>query len=264
MHGQADNGIPTGRRLSPLFEWDFPARLLPTRRDPTSERLSDAMDRALLGGLRDIEAMRRPGAPPPGLAKALRTYHDAFGQFLSYNLSANGIQMSCGRGCARCCHHFVTSVHASEVLVIYEALRQREDLESLIEQCRERATDFDGWRAFAEETYSEKSAKDQDDLALEHYYDEGNPCPFLAHDGTCGIYEIRPTTCRMYMATSAQRYCEPEQTHEDASDIFTLPPDESIAARMAQLDLATDYWGHTPDLFRSLAKLHQWRLRWGE
>ena len=38
--------------------------------------------------------------------------------------------------------------------------------------------------------------------------------------------------------------------------------DESIAARLERLDRAVDYWGHSPDLYRSLVKLHEWRRRW--
>jgi Fe-S-cluster containining protein len=43
------------------------------------------------------------------------------------------------------------------------------------------------------------------------YYLEGKvgePCPFLANDGGCSIYDIRPTTCRTYTCVGDSRITE--------------------------------------------------------
>jgi Fe-S-cluster containining protein len=258
----APEGAWGGTRLLAAFEWDFPARLFPTRRDGVSEECSDAMDSAVVEAIRESCAMAAPGAPTEALLDRQREFHGAYGRFLRHNLEANSVPVSCGRGCGRCCHHFVTSVHALEVLSIYESLRRRPDLEDLIGQCRSRVDDFDGWKTFCEETYPERTGAQRDDLALEHYYDEGNRCPFLGSDGACGVYEDRPMTCRMYIASSPKEFCEPEMVTDDGADIFTVPADESVAFRLERLDRAVDYWGHSPDLFRSLARLHDWRTRW--
>jgi Fe-S-cluster containining protein len=251
-----------GVRLPATFEWEFPARLYASRRDEVSEKLSDEMDRLAVEALRGSYAMPGPGGPTPEMALLQKAFHDAYGRFLHHNLQANSVHVACGRGCSRCCHHFVTSVHALEVLCLYESLRKRPDLETLMEECSKRVDDFEGWKDFCEETYPERTADERDDLVLEHYYDEGNPCPFLASDGACGVYEHRPVTCRMYLASSPKEFCEPERVTDDGADIFTLPADESVAARLERLDRAVDYWGHSPDLFRSLVRLHQWRRRW--
>lgn len=259
----AQAGAWDGTRLPATFEWDFPARLLPSRRDAVSEECSDAMDRALVEAVRESYAMPGPGAPTAGLLRRQLEFHEAYGRFLRHNLEANSLRPSCGRGCDRCCHHFVTSVHALEVLSVYERLRARPDLETLMEQCRSRVGDFEGWEVFCDETYPERTSSERDDLVLEHYYDEGNPCPFLGADGACGVYEDRPLTCRMYLATSPREYCRPELVTDEGSDIFTIPADESVASRLERLDRSMDYWGHSPDFFRSLARLHEWRKRWG-
>jgi Fe-S-cluster containining protein len=251
-----------GTRLPATFEWDFPARLLPTRRDAVSEACSDAMDHALVDALRASYAQTGPGAPSGAMLEAQDRYHLSYGAFLRHGIEANSLEISCGRGCSRCCHHFVTSVHALEVLAVYENIRRRPDLEALIGQCRKRLEDFEGWNAFCEESYPDLTPSERDDLVLEHYYDEGNPCPFLEGDGACGVYGDRPMTCRMYMATSPKEFCEPENVTDERADIFTLPADESVAARLERLDRAVDYWGHSPDFFRSLVRLHEWRTRW--
>ncbi|MBK9579266.1 MAG: YkgJ family cysteine cluster protein [Fibrobacterota bacterium] len=249
-------------RLAASWEWDFPARLLPTRRDETSEGHSTRMDSLLVEAIRESYAQATPGSPTAKMREAVEAFHDAYGQFLHHNIEANSIHVSCGRGCSRCCHHFVTSVHAIEVLCFYEAIRERPDIESLIEACKKRTEDFEGWKDFCEETYPDQTPSKREDLALEHYYDERNPCPFLAGDGACGVYKARPLTCRMYLASSTPDFCEAENITDFAADVFTIPPDESIAERMARVDRAVDFWGHSPDLYRSLARLHDWRKRW--
>jgi|ERR1035437_616322 Fe-S-cluster containining protein len=252
----------SGSRLPATFEWDFPARVLPTRRDTISEECSDAMDHALVDAIRASYAQPGPGAPSGAMLEAQSRYHQSYGAYLHHNIAANGIHVSCGRGCSRCCHHFVTSVHALEVLAVYENLRKRPNLEAVIQECRKRLEDFEGWTEFCVESYPDRTAVERDDLVLEHYYDEGNPCPFLEKDGACGVYDDRPMTCRMYLATSPKEFCEPENVTADDADIFTLPADESVATRLERLDRVVDYWGHSPDLFRSLVRLHEWRTRW--
>ncbi len=252
----------TGKRLAATFEWDFPAKLLPTRRDEVSERWSDRMDLALVDAIRASYAQPGPGAPTEAMLHAQRETHDAYGQYLAHNIAANAIQVSCGRGCSRCCHHFVTSVHALEVLSVYENLRAQDNLEALMQACQKRVEDFDAWVEFCEETYPERTPSEREDLALEHYYDERLPCPFLEDDGACGVYPDRPMTCRMYLASSPPEYCEAENVTDERADVFTIPADESIAVRLERLDRSADYWGHSPDLYRSLVKLHEWRRRW--
>lgn len=252
----------TDTRLSASWEWDFPARLLPTRRDDVSEQHSNRMDSLLLEAIRESYAQASPGSPTPRMSALVEEFHEVYGQFLHHNVQANSIHVSCGRGCSRCCHHFVTSVHAIELLCFYEAIRHRPDLEELMDACRKRTEDFEGWKEFCEETYPDQTPAKREDLALEHYYDERNPCPFLAGDGACGVYKARPLTCRMYLASSAAEYCEAENITDLKADVFTIPPDESIASRMERVDRAVDFWGHSPDLYRSLVRLHEWRKRW--
>lgn len=261
-HAREEDVQWSGSRLPATFEWEFPARLLPTRRDQASETLSDAMDKALVEAIRASYAQAAPGAPTEPMARAQQDFFATYGQFLSHSIGANDIKVSCGRGCDRCCHHYPTSIHALEIALLYQHLRTRPDLDALIAQCRTRVDDFEGWKDFTEETYPDRTTAAREDLALEHYYDERNRCPFLGTDGACTVYEHRPLTCRMYIATSDPSYCEAENVTDDAADIFTIPPDESIAARLQRLDRAVDYWGHHPDLYRSLVKLHEWHSRW--
>lgn len=250
-------------RLEATFVWDEPARLLPTRRDIVSNRISDRLDAILQKALQESEAMG-PGAPTPALKALQREFHEVYGQFLSHNLQANNIHPTCGKGCSHCCCHYVTSAHALEVLAIYEHLQQRPELEAHMAACAERVEHFEGWQDFCDENYPEKDDNGRENMALDHYFDERHRCPFLEKTGACGIYEVRPLTCRMYLAETDPLLCTPEGISEEESSVFTIPPDESVVARIEQLDEALDYWGHSLELFRSLSKLHAWRKRWGK
>ncbi len=46
-----------------------------------------------------------------------------------------------------------------------------------------------------------------EDRALHRYFLRDIPCPFLGKEGTCGIYDIRPMSCRMFFAESSPRFC---------------------------------------------------------
>jgi Fe-S-cluster containining protein len=49
--------------------------------------------------------------------------------------------------------------------------------------------------------------EEADDRALYRYFLRGQACPFLAKDGSCGVYEWRPMACRMFFAESSPRFC---------------------------------------------------------
>ena len=91
-------------------------------------------------------------------------------------------RLACRRGCAHCCHAFV-SARAPEVLFIKSAIpgRDREDV---------RAAVADAYAVTGMLLPGERGAT-------------AHPCPML-RDGACGIYAARPLTCRMAVSESAE------------------------------------------------------------
>lgn len=245
--------------LPATFEWDAPARLLPTRRDAISLPLLLAMDRAVKSILRAAYEGGKELAA--AIREGVAALHQAYSEHQAYNIGANAVPVRCGRGCARCCSHYVVSVHAAEILSIHDALRRRPDYGRFIRACRRRVASFAGWREFVEKAYAgeRRTKAERYDLALEHYYDEDVGCPFLAEDGACGIYDVRPLSCRMYLASSSPDYCATGRNTLEESDIFTMPVEESVAIRLERLDRVLDDWGHDGELFSSLVRLHEAR-----
>ena len=90
--------------------------------------------------------------------------------------------LACRRGCAHCCHTFV-SARAPEVLFVKSAIpgRDRETVRAAVEQAYQvTGTLGPGGRS-----------------ATAH------PCPML-EDGACRVYAARPMTCRMAVSQSAE------------------------------------------------------------
>ena len=90
--------------------------------------------------------------------------------------------LACRRGCAHCCHTFV-SARAPEILFVKAAIPGRE---------RENA------RAAVENAYAVTGTLGPDGRG-----GIAEPCPML-RDGACQVYQARPMTCRMAVSQSAE------------------------------------------------------------
>jgi hypothetical protein len=95
--------------------------------------------------------------------------------------STKGITLACKKGCAHCCHTWV-SVPAPEILFLAKRLKQRQD-----GAAAERIQQADG------------RTKGLDPAARKKH---PNPCPMLDRD-ICSVYELRPIACRFASSANA-------------------------------------------------------------
>ncbi len=54
----------------------------------------------------------------------------------------------------------------------------------------------------------------QENSSKDWYFQQAIPCPFLAEDKSCSIYEQRPGACRRYLVVSPPTMCMPGQTRK--------------------------------------------------
>lgn len=97
----------------------------------------------------------------------------------------------CIKGCSGCCSLVVNSTF-TEALLAAESLDQQQ-----IRHLRE-------WIPKMKHT-----ADNSKDLRqwLASYRQQVGPCPFLDHAGSCGIYPVRPISCRSLLSTKAAHWC---------------------------------------------------------
>src|SRR5690606_19414218 len=112
--------------------------------------------------------------------------------------------ITCRKGCSACCRHYVSSVEPFELIALDRHLRSRPDYPDLVLASHNRAAVY---HDILREEAAEKEPEEAEDRALYRYFLRGNPCPFLAKDGRCGVYERRPMSCRMFFAESPPRFC---------------------------------------------------------
>lgn len=108
----------------------------------------------------------------------------------------------CSRGCAGCCSLVVNCTFPEAYLIARNiSTAQRERLYCRIDAVKEaadRAGSLKEW--------------------LSAYRKTAAPCPFLEEDGSCGVYQVRPISCRSLLSTRPPEWC--------VTDFALLQPDE--------------------------------------
>jgi Fe-S-cluster containining protein len=100
--------------------------------------------------------------------------------------AAAHVQVSCGKGCAGCCHYEV-EVTPDEAVLLREVVQRGVpvDRDRLELQARRERQSVEWLRFWSPE----------------------NRCVFLGADGACQIYEHRPSICRKHVVTSPVAAC---------------------------------------------------------
>lgn len=184
----------------------------------------------------------------PNIVSFAVDYHAAYDAYLKAVLPQQEKPIQCRAACGNCCHHYPMSVEPFELIYLYQELRGRDDLITVMEACRLRADTFNS--LFEKRLEAVGSEDEAEDLALHDYFAKWTPCPFSDRKGDCGIYGLRPVSCRMYFSQTDPRYCRPEtlQTPQNESYIVYLPDNIEealigISEHYAGLELPESYFG---------------------
>lgn len=128
------------------------------------------------------------------LLDELRNKLAFFDQFCSAWISEyrqRGGCIHCAKGCSGCCN-LVVNCTVAEALLVARALtpEQYARLDAsipVIRRCADQAGSLKEW--------------------LAAYRDQAGPCPFLEQDGSCGVYQVRPFSCRSLLSTREPHWC---------------------------------------------------------
>jgi Fe-S-cluster containining protein len=141
----------------------------------------------------------------PALIRFSEEYQKYYMGYLKAVLPQHLHGVRCGPHCGNCCKHFPMSVEPFELISFYAVLRRSDMLLDFLEKCVFRVHRF---RFFMDKACS-TGGDDPEEQALHEYFAEGNVCPFILSNGSCGVYEQRPVTCRMYFSETDPKYCGP-------------------------------------------------------
>ncbi|MBD3344302.1 MAG: hypothetical protein GF401_04485 [Chitinivibrionales bacterium] len=152
-------------------------------------------------------------------------------------------KITCTKGCAWCCYHWVEDVYSFEAEIIADFLKtsRNHDLPALREQLRDdeaALVDLDNLveKKLADSPYAgELDDNDRIDLLLASYYQLKRPCPLLDDNGACTIYPLRPLTCRIYVSFFDPRHCTPEVVDHEDSRTYLLNCEEPASAILDQI-----------------------------
>lgn len=110
---------------------------------------------------------------------------------LTGDYRSRGGEIYCARGCSGCCN-LVVNCTLTEAVTIAATLDERQS--SLV----------DAYVARLRELLA--GAAELKDYLRIHRHSSGG-CPLLERDGSCGVYAVRPLSCRALLATMESRWC---------------------------------------------------------
>lgn len=149
-------------------------------------------------------------AGPARLAELLplfRSMTDAFVEVSVANARAEGLEVSCQKGCGACCRQLVplAQIEARRLWEMVEAMPEprRSTIRARFEAARQRLAEA----GLLEKLREPRQLQDEDVIPIGmDYFQQGIACPFLEEE-SCSIYAERPLTCREYLVVTPAAHC---------------------------------------------------------
>ena len=151
-----------------------------------------------------------PAGPTP-LAKLLPPLRDGIAdavvEFSVENARAEGLTVSCKKGCGACCRHLVpiAQIEARRLRDLVEEMPEprRSTIRARFENARRRLEGSN----LLEKLREPGSLRDGEVIPFGmDYFHQRIACPFL-EDESCSIYAERPLACREYLVVTPAEHC---------------------------------------------------------
>lgn len=159
-----------------------------------------------------------------------------------------GISIHCRARCARCCSVAVhTTYPEAELIAVSLDREQEQKLDDHVEKLLREAEDFADLRTY-----------------LRKHSEMIGPCPFLARDECCSVYEIRPLSCRALLSTRPPEWCAVDISRLDSWDrkLYEESLDIQVVAWPTHYVAATQDFAHhlESDLLTQQQTIYGWSL----
>jgi Fe-S-cluster containining protein len=191
----------------------------------------------------------KDGSPSEKFEAHFDTLMETFEKFQQTILTHYGKTVTCSRGCSFCCSHWVEDVYSFESTRIIRYLKNhyRTDLPRIISLCQSDVDAMEGLHVCVDQKLAalppeERESLDQVDLLLSCFYRLERPCAFLTNEGSCGIYAVRPLTCRIYISFSQPDLCRPANIDGDETMTYLLDFEEEASLVLDELHQKYDVY----------------------
>jgi Fe-S-cluster containining protein len=177
---------------------------------------------------------------------------ELFGRYQREVLRQSPFTLSCAKNCSACCYHWVEDVYSFEAIIIASYVRKHMPLRisEIIDSFKRDVAEMERLdaivtsRLMRRRRNPESAGIDSVDLLLASFYQLRRPCAFLEEDGSCGIYEVRPLTCRIYMSFSLPEYCDPDYINVSDTRTYLLDLEEEASDLLDKLHVKYDVFGN--------------------
>ncbi len=163
----------------------------------------------------------------------IEKYHSLFDQYTDEIIKQQDSPITCKAACSNCCDHYPMTIEPFELIYFYFHLRENDTLLDYITGCFENHAAFSTiHRSLSDsidlDSLSDKEIDNIEEHALGHYFAKHYKCTFNNSEGSCGVYSIRPTTCRMYLSLSHEQFCTSEKINtKDNKNFIVYLPDQT-------------------------------------
>ncbi|WP_243439020.1 YkgJ family cysteine cluster protein [Fundidesulfovibrio soli] len=162
--------------------------------------------------------------------------NELIGQALS-QAGAEGLRLSCDRGCVSCCYQLIVMSDHEALLLAHivslmepnEQARIKGALKSMLQVLEQNGL-------LAELIDSHANCFSDSDRLVEmqkKYWELQLPCPFLV-DRLCSIYQFRPLVCRQYIVSSPSSCCA--QIFKPDNSVKKIPLLYDVASAVASFN----------------------------
>ncbi|MEO6097272.1 MAG: YkgJ family cysteine cluster protein [Fibrobacteria bacterium] len=199
------------------------------------------------GGVSDLAGYELLQA---ALSERLPDLYAKYDAYVAAVLATGNERVTCAKGCSHCCSHYVTSVEPYELVHLHARIRGGDAYPSRVVALHRRASLF-------RTLHDGSEGDDAEDRALHRYYLRNLACPFLEAGGTCGVYESRPMSCRMFHSLSHPKLCKGKGVVDPANRNFLIELPEDIEAHLARAGSAFAGFALPESLFEGLVKANE-------
>ncbi|MFP4015025.1 MAG: YkgJ family cysteine cluster protein [Chitinispirillaceae bacterium] len=203
-----------------------------SKKEPLSVPLSAVkIHNQIIEVLKELRDLQVPDPLDVQFRNRFENVLELFDEYQKETIRANGYQMSCFKGCAWCCCHWVEDVNSFEAQIIANYIKKNllHQKEDILKKCKDDLTVLKNLDRVVNEKLERVQCRndlDATNLLLSAFYQLERPCPLLGHEGACSVYPVRPLTCRIYMSFSDPSRCSPENINDGEIVTYLLDLEE--------------------------------------